>query len=65
MLQDLNTLPLQNGCVFPSAKSEVTMATIQSVHQMTTDDAVKRTLNLTLDISVSSFIFINLKDNHL
>ena len=55
-LQDLTSLPLQNGCAFPSAKSEVTVATILGVNQMTADDAVKRTLSLTLDISVS-FLF--------
>ena len=48
-------MPLQNGCAWPSAKSGVTMATVLSVKQLTSDDAVKRTLTLTLDVSVGEW----------
>ena len=48
----------QNGFPFPSARGDVSMATIVSASRMTRHDAVKTALKLELDISVSDWIFV-------
>ncbi|XP_041372278.1 methionine synthase reductase-like [Gigantopelta aegis] len=50
---DLN-VTLQNGCPFPSAASNVTIATVTSAKRLTTQDAVKKTLLLTLNLKESN-----------
>ena len=44
---------IQNGCPFPSAASDVVMATVTAARRLTTQDAVKKTLLLTLDTKVT------------
>ena len=53
-LQNLDLLQPQNGCPFPSARGDVSMATIMSASRMTHQDAVKTALKMELDISVSN-----------
>ncbi|KAL5010026.1 hypothetical protein ScPMuIL_012331 [Solemya velum] len=50
---DLECIPLQNGCKFPSSSSDVSMATVCSARTLTRHDAVKKTLCLTLDLHES------------
>ena len=47
----------QNGFPFPSARADVSEASIVSASRMTRHDAVKTALKLELDISVSYQIF--------
>ena len=56
--QDVHTLPLQNGAAPPSASSDISMATVVTATQLTSDDAVKKALKMELDISVSWLQYI-------
>lgn len=49
----MEAAPLQNGCDFPSAASPVAMATVLSIRTLTHPSAVKKTLAVELDITVS------------
>ncbi|XP_078349683.1 methionine synthase reductase-like [Oculina patagonica] len=48
---DCTTLPLQGGASFPSAMTDVSMATVVSARQLTDSNAVKTALDIELDIT--------------
>ncbi|XP_052212752.1 methionine synthase reductase-like [Dreissena polymorpha] len=48
---NVDELPLQNGCSFPSAASPVVMATVQSIRTLTAPSSVKKTLVVTISIA--------------
>lgn len=48
---DCELLPLHNGASFPSAASDVSMATVVSARQMTADTSIKTALDIELDIT--------------
>ena len=48
---DCESLPLHNGASFPSAVSDVSMATVVSARQLTADTSVKTALDIELDIA--------------
>ena len=50
--EKLAKLPWQNNCRPPSAASDIVKVKVVSAHQLTTDDAVKKTLLLRLNIEV-------------
>lgn len=52
--QNVEALPLQNGCDLPSAASPVTMATVVSAKTLTHPTAVKKTLICEVDITVGA-----------
>lgn len=54
---DCALLPLHNGTSFPSATSEVSMATIVSARQLTADTAIKTALDIELDITDCSMSY--------
>ncbi|XP_019632144.1 PREDICTED: methionine synthase reductase-like [Branchiostoma belcheri] len=48
-------LPLQGGCPFPSAATDVVMATVTTATRLTRHDAVKTALDIELDVSNTCF----------
>ncbi|KAH3826153.1 hypothetical protein DPMN_128049 [Dreissena polymorpha] len=48
---NVDELPLQNGCSFPSAASPVVMATVQSICTLTAPSSVKKALAVTISIA--------------
>ncbi|EDO40246.1 predicted protein [Nematostella vectensis] len=52
---DFSTVPHQAGASFPGAASPITMATIVGARRLTADDAMKKALEITLDISQSGW----------
>ena len=48
---DCELLPLHNGASFPSAVSDVSMATVVSARQLTADTSIKTALDIELDIA--------------
>lgn len=48
---DCRTLPLQGGASFPSAVTDVSMATVVSARQLTDSNAVKTALDIEFDIT--------------
>ncbi|XP_041458976.1 methionine synthase reductase-like isoform X2 [Lytechinus variegatus] len=54
---DLESLPIQGGAALPSAQSGVIQATIVKATQLTRDDAVKRALDIELEVSENSLNF--------
>ncbi|KAI8495711.1 hypothetical protein Bbelb_266830 [Branchiostoma belcheri] len=48
-------LPLQGGCPFPSAATDVVMATVTTATRLTRQDAVKTALDIELDVSNTCF----------
>ncbi|XP_071103901.1 methionine synthase reductase-like isoform X2 [Haliotis cracherodii] len=54
---DTTSLPMQNGCKFPSASSDVAMVTVEDAEVLTRDDAVKKTLLLSLNTEGSGLTY--------
>ncbi|XP_066300342.1 methionine synthase reductase-like [Branchiostoma lanceolatum] len=48
-------LPLQGGCPFPSAATDVVMATVTTATRLTRHDSVKTALDIGLDVSDTCF----------
>ncbi|XP_046573370.1 methionine synthase reductase-like [Haliotis rubra] len=54
---DTSLLPMQNGCKFPSASSDVSMVTVEDAQVLTSADAVKKTLLLSLNTEDSGLTY--------
>ncbi|XP_067687349.1 methionine synthase reductase-like [Haliotis asinina] len=54
---DTTLLPMQNGCKFPSASSDVCMVSVEDAQVLTTKDAVKKTLLLSLNTEDSGLTY--------
>ncbi|KAL4228706.1 hypothetical protein ACF0H5_011749 [Mactra antiquata] len=50
---NIDNLPRQNDCDFPSASTCVTMATVSDIQKLTNDKRVKKTMLVELDITTS------------
>ena len=48
---DCTSLPLHNGSSFPSAVSDVSMATVVSAEKLTSENSIKTALDLELDVT--------------
>ena len=58
ILQKLSEIEPLNGMHLPSSSSEVTMVPVSSARRLTSEDAVKKALEIQLDIQVSCEIFV-------
>lgn len=54
---DASTIPLHNGTSFPSAVSDISMATVVSARQLTDVTSIKTALDIELDVTGCNFTY--------